>query len=103
MSSFAWAGLALLGLCFGTGALLIRHIFADEVEDADDRPTSRYGLCSAPALALAITGMGAGGAWLAPHGTEQPWLVALGILGAAASVVALGLPLLNQALARRGR
>jgi hypothetical protein len=104
MSTLAWIGLALLGLAFGTGALLIRHIFADEAQDADDGArTSRYGVRSAPALALALTGSGAAGAWLAPYGDAHPWLVALGIVCAAAGLVAIGLPTLNHVLARRAR
>ncbi|MBK9385184.1 MAG: hypothetical protein IPN34_10260 [Planctomycetes bacterium] len=104
MSSLAWAGLALLGLAFGTGALLIHHIFADDVEAADEgMRTSRYGVLSAPALALALTGAGAAGAWIAARAEEHPWLVALGIAAAAASFVAIGLPIVNHVLARRAR
>lgn len=107
MSSLVWLGVALLGLCFGLGSLLIRHIFADDEEgdgtSASERAAARYGLLSAPALALAIAGASAVCAWLAPLESERPWLAALGALGGAVSAVALGLPGLNLLLAKRAR
>jgi hypothetical protein len=107
MSSLAWLGVALLGLCFGLGSLLIRHIFAEEDEvdgqDPGERAAARYGLLSAPALALAIAGASTACAWLTPLDAERPWLHALGALGGAVSAVALGLRALNLLLAKRAR
>lgn len=101
MSAFFWICVALIGVCFGLGALLIRHIFDESEEGARARGTPRYGVFSAPAVALAVIGIGTTGAWLAPLGSERPLLFLLSTAGGAVVFAAIGLPLLNYALSRR--
>lgn len=101
MSSRLWVWVALAGLCFLIGALLIRHIFEDS-DAAEETPSkARYGILSAPALALIVIGAGCVGAWITTHDEIDAIVQGIAILGGAIAFLAVGLPALNILLARR--
>lgn len=100
-SSSWWLLLAIAGLCFGLGAVLIRHIFEDAEERKERSATERYGILSAPTLALALIGAGSVGAWIAPESSSNPLGCAATVLAGALAMIAVGLPMLNLILERR--